>query len=97
MVPVIRTVLLGREAQKHLIKAPAQVRAKLQGWVKAVGEQGLEQVRKVPGYHDEPLAGRRDGQRSIRLNLQWRAIYEVVQGQTVVALILEVTPHKYGR
>jgi len=92
---MVRTVKLTARVDKQLAKLPAQVRAKLQTWARAVREQGLEEVRKVPGYHDEPLVGKRQGQRSVRLNQQWRAIY-VVEGDLVrVALVLEVTPHKY--
>ncbi len=38
---------------------------------------GLSEVRKVPGYHDEPLKGQRKGQRSIRLSRSYRAIYVI--------------------
>jgi hypothetical protein len=34
-------------------------------WVDDVEERGLEEVRKIPGWHDEPLKGERKGQRSI--------------------------------
>ncbi len=57
-------------------------------------------MRKRKGYHDEPLKGDRLGQRSIRLNIQWRAIYETTIGtnkEPVIELVdvVEVTPHKY--
>ena len=57
---------------------------------------GVEEVRKVPGYHDEPLQGARAGQRSIRLSRQWRAIYVVLNdGQLEFIEIQEVNPHAY--
>jgi hypothetical protein len=34
-------------------------------------------VRKVPGFHDEPLSGKRFGQRSLRLSKSYRAFYEI--------------------
>ena len=37
-------------------------------WIEDVGHRGLSEVRKLPGYHDEPLHGVRKGQRSIRLS-----------------------------
>ncbi len=53
-------------------------------------------VRKVPGFHDEPLRGKRQGQRSIRLNKAYRAIYVVdSSGNTHIAEILEVNKHEY--
>ena len=47
---------------------PIYVALKLQTWVHAVGRYGLQEVRKIKGYHDELLKGDRAGQRSIRLN-----------------------------
>jgi toxin HigB-1 len=49
--------------------------AKLTAWINAVGHYGLNQVRKIPGYHGEPLLGERKGQRSIRLSKSYRATY----------------------
>ena len=54
---------------------------------------------KVPaagGFHDEPLKGKRQGQRSVRLNRAYRAIY-VERGTGAVELIevLEVNKHEY--
>lgn len=92
---MVRTVVLSKAAQKQVAKAPEQVARKLATWVATVQLIGLQETRKVPGYHDEPLQGDRAGQRSIRLNLQWRAIYRVVNGEVECALVEEVTPHKY--
>ena len=48
------------------------------------------------GYHDEPLKGRRLGQRSIRLNKAYRAIYELKNnGTTELVHIEEVNKHDY--
>ena len=64
--------------------------------VRSVETVGVEEVRKVPGYHDEPLQGARAGQRSIRLSRQWRAIYVVLNdGQLEFIEIQEVNPHAY--
>ena len=65
---VTSTVVLTRLAQKQLRKVPRHVAVKLQSWVEAVEIQGLEEVRRMPGYHDESLRGERRGQRSIRLS-----------------------------
>src|SRR4030042_1117341 len=74
---MIYRVVLAPVTQKQLRKAPRHVVVKLQAWVEAVETQGLEEVRKVPGFHDEPLHGKRKGQRSIRLSKAYRAIYKV--------------------
>jgi len=65
-------------------------------WIEAVEEDGLEAMRRVPGFHDEPLKGPRRGQRSIRLSRQWRAIYEIrAGGGAQLVSVEEVTPHVY--
>ena len=61
---------------------------KLLAWVGNVEAKGLEEVRKLPGYHDEPLKGQRQGQRSIRLSRAYRAIY-VVRGEEVTFVHVE--------
>lgn len=64
-------------------------------WVMAIELQGLEEVRKVPGYHDEPLKGERAGQRSIRLSRSYRAIYEIKEDQVTFVSVREVGKHEY--
>jgi proteic killer suppression protein len=62
----IREIRLSRSARKDLRRVPAHILDKFETWVQAVELDGLEEVRKIPGYHDEPLSGDRLGQRSIR-------------------------------
>jgi proteic killer suppression protein len=100
-------VSLDRSVKKAIVKAkrvPKEVTAALLAWVAAVELVGLPEVRKIPGYHDEPLKGDRKGERSVRLNKQWRAIYvesapsESKDGQQqiiVTVIVTEVTPHAY--
>jgi proteic killer suppression protein len=53
-------------------------------------------VRRIPGFHDEPLAGQRTGQRSIRLSISYRAIYEIRRdGSVEFASVEEVNKHDY--
>ncbi|MEK7704351.1 MAG: hypothetical protein AAB426_05280, partial [Myxococcota bacterium] len=51
--------------------------------------------RRVPGYHDESLQGRRVGQRSVRLSRSYRAIYRVVHGAVEFVRVEEVSKHDY--
>lgn len=88
-------VEITRAAQKQAKKAPPHVRRKLAAWRLAVEEKGLPEVRKASGWHDEPLAGRRHGQRSIRLSRLWCAIYVEYDGETILVEVQEVTPHDY--
>jgi proteic killer suppression protein len=53
-------------------------------------------LRKLPGFHDEPLKGRRKGQRSIRLSRMYRAIYVVKRdGSLEFVSVEEVSKHEY--
>lgn len=84
------------DATDELTKVPPQIVRKLEYWVDAVEKYGIEAVRKVRGYHDEPLQGDRKGQRSIRLNRSYRAIYiETKTREIRLILILEVNKHDY--
>jgi proteic killer suppression protein len=71
---VVRRVEISGRAAKQLRKVPRHIQYNLMIWVTAVELDGVEAVRKVPGYHDEPLKGDRTGQRSIRLSRSYRAI-----------------------
>nr|WP_321399397.1 type II toxin-antitoxin system mRNA interferase toxin, RelE/StbE family [uncultured Desulfobacter sp.] len=87
-------VILNKKAQKQLRKLPAHIQGKLQHWVESVEEFGIEEIRMIPGYHDEPLTGKRSGQRSIRLSKSYRAFY-VEHGNKLVLEIIEVNKHDY--
>jgi proteic killer suppression protein len=85
-----------RRALKQLRQVPQYIQEKFSAWLMAVHKSGLTETRKYPGWHDEPLQGDRKGQRSIRLNRQWRAIYVIKEdGQIEFIEIIEVTPHDY--
>lgn len=93
---LIIRVFISRKAEKDLSKAPKYIANKLAGWIESVRTDGLQAVRKVPGYHDEPLGGKRSGQRSIRLSRSYRAIYETKKDEKIEFVsIEEVTKHDY--
>jgi toxin HigB-1 len=93
---VITEVEISKRAQKQLQKLPRGIIRNIQLWVQSVATTGLEEVRKIPGYHDEPLKGNRTGQRSIRLNRSYRAIYEIKNDGTVKFVsVEEVSKHDY--
>lgn len=69
-------VVFTKRAVKQLRKVPKHIAENLRVWVDLVTRSGIEEARKIPGYHDEPLKGDREGQRSIRLSRAYRAIYE---------------------
>lgn len=89
-------VTITEPAKKDLKKVPQQIAIKLYQWVEAVSHDGLSEVRKIAGYHDEPLQGKKKGQRSIRLNKAYRAIYELnTKGQMEIIEVMEVNKHDY--
>ena len=93
---VIYSVHIAPKAARQLQKVPRQIVDKLETWVQAVELEGLEKVRRILGYHDEALKGQRSGQRSIRLNKAYRAIYELKKERCLFfASIEEVTKHEY--
>lgn len=75
---------------------PGYVAVKLQAWVELVEAQGLEETRKIPGFHDEPLYGKRRGQRSIRLSRSYRAFYVIRDDKfSELVSVEEVSKHVY--
>jgi proteic killer suppression protein len=93
---MIRRVEFTRRVEKQARKLPGRVLRKLKTWTYLVEEIGLEEVRKTPGYHDEPLVGRRRGTRSIRLSGAYRAFYRLVQENGDVSVsVEEVSKHGY--
>ncbi len=79
---------------KRLPKLPVNIRKKLFLWEALVHEKGMLMIRQHPGFNDEPLRGNRKGQRSIRLNRSWRAIYEEKEnGDVIIIEVQEVHKH----
>ncbi len=75
---------------------PDVIARKFRIWVALVEESGIRETRKHKGFHDEPLKGKRQGQRSVRLNRAYRAIYvERETGEVGLLEILEVNKHEY--
>ena len=78
------------KVRKNLNRLPIHIVRNLQRWALQVESLGIQEVRKIPGYHDEPLRGDRSGQRSIDpiassilkqkvMRLIWGIIYNVSQ------------------
>jgi proteic killer suppression protein len=92
----IFSVIWSKKVQKQLVNIPSPIAKKFFAWVTAVRIAGLRSVRSRPGFHDESLRGDRQGQRSIRLNQAWRAIYvEHHDGALELIEVIEVTHHEY--
>jgi len=82
--------------EKQLKKMPHFIQGAALIWVETVEGMGVRAARKMKGYHDEPLAGERRGQRSVRLNRAYRLFYtEDASGELHLITIEEVNKHDY--
>lgn len=89
-------VTISKRAQKDIQKVPRYIADKLDEWIESVETDGIVETRKIPGYHDEPLKGHRLGQRSIRLNKAYRAVYVTGNSNEVECVTIEeVNKHDY--
>ena len=87
-------ILEHRNIPKKCKKLPPQVLKKYELWKDLVFRHGPQILKEFSGFEDELLKGNRAGERSSRLNLQYRVIY-TVDGAKVTVYVLEVTPHQY--
>ena len=84
------------KVKSKLRKLLIHILRNLQIWAEQVEMIGLSEVRKIPGYHDESLRGKRKGQRSIRLSKSYRAFYITNKdNQLVIVDLIEVNKHEY--
>lgn len=92
---MIKKVNISKRALKDLRKVPDYISDKLDAWVHDIELRGLEEVKKIPSYHDELLAGVRKGQRSIRLSIHYRAFYVIKKDSIEFVEVQEVNKHDY--
>jgi len=83
-----------RDVGKICRKLPVSVVKKYELWKDIVFRHGPGKLKEFPGFHDEKLKGERTGQRSSRLNLQYRVIY-AIERDIVTVIVLEITAHEY--
>ncbi len=83
-----------RDIEKICRKLPSAVIKKYELWKDIIFRHGPEKIREFPGFHDEKLTGKREGQRSSRLSLKYRVIY-TIEKDVVTVFVLEITPHEY--
>ena len=79
---------------KLIAKLPLQVVKKYELWKDIVFRHGPDKLSEFPGFHDEKLKGELGGQRSSRLNIQYRVIYSI-EKEIVSVYVIDITPHKY--
>jgi proteic killer suppression protein len=92
----VTKVFWDRAVDKQLGRVPDIIARKFRIWVALIEESGIREMRKSKGFHDEPLKGKRLGQRSVRLNRAYRTIYvEHETGEIELIEVLEVNKHEY--
>ena len=79
---------------KVIAKLPLKVVKKYELWKNIVFRHGPDKLREFTGFHDEKLQGELEGQRSSRLNIQYRGIY-FIEKEVVSAYFIDTAPHKY--
>jgi Txe/YoeB family toxin of Txe-Axe toxin-antitoxin module len=84
------SVILANEAEEELGEAPAQIKRKFDHWVAVVQAFG---PWLKGGWRTEALSGVLKGFYSIRLNRQWRAIFEVRPERKVI--VIRIVAHDY--
>ena len=87
-------ILEHKDIPKQCKKLPLQVLKKYELWKDLIFRHGPSILKGFPGFHDEKLKGKKRGQRSSRLSLQYRVIYSV-EKDIITVYVLEITPHKY--
>lgn len=92
---MINKIEISKQALKDLSKLPKYILDNFQEWLEAVEELGIEEVRKIKSFHDEPLHGMRAGQRSCRLNKAYRVIYIIIEDRIKFIKVIEVNKHEY--
>ena len=86
----------GKNADKQLGRVPEVIARTFRIWVALVEESGIREMRRCKGFHDESLKGKLQGQRSVRLNRAYRAIYvQHETGEVELIEVLEVNKHEY--
>jgi toxin HigB-1 len=84
-------VVESRIIAKQLRRAPGEIQEKYIVWRNLVTSRGPQ---LGGGFRVHALQGIRKGQKSARLNRQWRVIFKVIEHQLIVQA-LELIPHTY--
>jgi proteic killer suppression protein len=86
------------KALKQFTKLPKHVQLSVSSWLSTVEKIGTKGTAKLKGkgLHDEPLSGRLQGLRSIRLSKAWRLYYRSeIHGNLEIVSIERIDHHKY--
>ena len=85
-----------KKVSKQLKKIPVDILMRYEKWKDIVSISGLEGLKLIKGFNDEPLSGEWQGYRSSRLNIQYRVIYQV-ENEKLYVKVIRVTAHDYRK
>jgi proteic killer suppression protein len=95
---VINAVNLTKRAERSLKMLPKPIAVNFFVWKREVEAHGVDMVKKIPGYHDEPLSGKLKGYvRSVRLGLGYRVFYRIIEGKVKCLLVEDMNRHDYKK
>ncbi len=92
---MIFKVIISKQAGKELERLQRYVADLCFAWILDVERRGLDEVKKVPSFHDEPCKGKLKGLRSIRLTRGYRAYYRIEKDQVEFVFVERVDKHEY--
>lgn len=78
------------------MKIPKEILKKYEVWKQIVYHSGVDGLKEIKGFNDEPLKGNWKGHRSSRLNNKYRVIYKEEKGLLKI-YVLDVNSHDYKR
>jgi toxin HigB-1 len=98
MAIVIKVVNLSKRTERSIKTLPKQIAVNFFIWKREIEAHGIDVVKKIPGYHDEPLQGKLKGFiRSVRLGLGYRLFYRIIESKVKYLLVEDVNHHDYKK
>jgi addiction module RelE/StbE family toxin len=85
-----------RRVTRQLKALPIDILKRYEKWKDVVAISGTQGLRLIRGFNDEALSGEWSGNRSSRLNQQYRVIYSVEKNEVRVEVV-SVTAHDYRK
>ena len=85
--------VIKKRAKKDFDKAPIEIKNAFIDWIAFMKKSKDDYEMRFKRFKDEALKGKLNGLRSVRLNKQWRVIFEETS-QTIIT-IERITPHEY--
>ena len=85
-----------RRIGKQLASAPLEMQKRHEKWQDIAAISGPPGLCAIRGFRDEALSGTWSGDRSCRLNIQYRVNYRVIAARQLFQVV-EISPHDYRK